>query len=73
MNEFVVILKLINFKNGKLKIWKFNGYKKNISHSCSDLFSSIPMKQSKRIIEAEPTRWLKSKDLWILVWIRHFN
>ena len=38
MNELVVILKWINFKNGKLKIeimkiFKFNGYKNNFSHS----------------------------------------
>ena len=51
MNEFVVILKLINFKNGKLKIeilkiFKFNGYNK-ISHSRYNLFTSTPKKQSK--------------------------
>ena len=36
MNEFVVILKLIKFKMGNwkieiLKIFKFNGYKKNFT------------------------------------------
>ena len=76
MNEFVVILKSINNKNGKLKkeilkIFKFNGYKKN--HSRSNLFSNTPQKQSKRIIETEPTRWLQSKDPWKSGWIRHFN
>ena len=30
--------------------------------ACSNLFSSSPKKQSKRIIETEPTRWLQSKD-----------
>ena len=53
MNEFVVILKLINFKMGNwkfeiLKIFKSNGYKK-ISHSRSNLFSSTPKKQSKNL------------------------
>ena len=68
MNEFVVILKWINLKNGKLKnenlkIFKFNSHKKNY-HSRSNLFSNTPKKQSKRIIETEPTGWLQSNDTW---------
>ena len=52
MNEFVVILKLINLKigNWKMEFWKLsklNGYKKNY-HSRCDLFSNPPKKQSKR-------------------------
>ena len=47
MDEFVVILKWINFKNGKLKIWKFNGYKK-ISHSSSNLFFQIHLRNSQK-------------------------
>ena len=54
------------------KIFKSNGYKK-FSHSRSNLFSSTPKKQSKRIIETEPTKWLQSKDPWKSEWIRHFN
>ena len=42
--------------NWKIKIFKFNGYKKT-SHSRSNIFSNTPKKQSKRIIETEPTRW----------------
>ena len=43
MNEFVVILKLIKFKNGKLKklkFWKFSNPMviKKISHSRNNLF-----------------------------------
>ena len=77
MNEFLVILKWINLKNGNwkieiLKIFKFNDYKK-IYHSRSNLLSSTPKKQSKRIIKAEPTRWLQSKYPWKSEWIRHFN
>ena len=44
MNDNTVVLKLINFKNGKLKIlkiFKSNGYKKN-SHSRGNLFKSTP-------------------------------
>ena len=55
--------------------WKFENsmvIKKNY-HSSSNLFSSTPKKQSKRIIETEPTRWLQSKDPWKSEWIRHFN
>ena len=64
MNDFVVILKSINFKNGKIKIYKFtNPMVKTISHSRSNLFSSTPKKQSKRIIETEPSKWLQSKNL----------
>ena len=64
MNEFVVILKLIYFKIGNwkmeiLKIFKFNGYKKFLTLII--IFSNASMKQSKRIIEAEPTKWLQSK------------
>ena len=61
-----------NWKIKILKIFKFNGYKKNY-HSCSNLFSNTPKQQSKRIIETEPTRWLQSKDPWKAEWIRHFN
>ena len=60
MNEFVVILKSINFKNGKqnnLNFEKFqNSMVRKISHSRINLFSSTPKKQSKRIIETEPTK-----------------
>ena len=49
--------------NWKVEIFKFNGYKKN-SHSRSNLFSNTPKKQSKIIIETEPTIWLQSKDPW---------
>ena len=55
MNEFVVILKSINFKNGKtekLKFWKFSNsmdIKKIFSHSHSNLFSSTSKKQSKKM------------------------
>ena len=69
MNKFK---KVGNWKIEILKIFKFNGNKK-ISHSRSNLFSSTPKKQSKRIIEAEPTRWLQSKDPWKSEGIRHFN
>ena len=53
MNEFVVILKSIILKMGNwkieiFKIFKSNGYKK-ISHSRSNLFSSTPKKQSKKL------------------------
>ena len=49
MNEFVVILKWIKFKNRKLKIeilkiLNFNGYNK-ISNSRNNIFSSTPKKQ----------------------------
>ena len=49
MNEFVVILKLIHFKNGKLKNGNFEKFSnpmviKKISHSHSNLFSSRPKK-----------------------------
>ena len=77
MNEFVVILKLINFKNGKLKNWNFENFQNQMviknSHSRSNLFSNPPKKQSKRIIETEPTKWLQRKDPWKSEWIRHFN
>ena len=80
MNEFVVILKLINFKNGKLKKnWNFEKFQnsmviKKFSHSQNNLFIlNTPKKQSKRIIETEPTRWLQSKNPWKSEWIRHFN
>ena len=77
MNEFVVILKLINFKNGKQKKENFEKFQNSmvikISHSRSNLFSNTPKKQSKRIIETEPTRWLQSKYPWKSGWIRHFN
>ena len=43
-----------------MKIFKSDGYKK-ISHYRSNLFSSTPKKQSKRI-ETEPSKWLQSKD-----------
>ena len=43
------------------------------SNSYSNLFSNASMKQSKRIIEAEPTKWLQSKDSLKSEWIRHFN
>ena len=49
INEFVVI-------------FKFNDLKK-ISHSCSNLFTSTPKKQSKKF-ETEPTKLLQSKDPW---------
>ena len=55
-----------------LKTFKFND-NKNISHSRSNLLSNTPKKQSKRIIETEPTRLLQNKDPWRLGWIRHFN
>ena len=76
MNEFIVILKWINFKNGKLKNGIFRNLKiqwlSKISHSRSNLFSSSHKKQSKRI-ETEPTRWLQSKDPLKSGWIRHIN
>ena len=50
-----------NWKMKNLKGFKFNGYK-IISHSLSNPFSSTPKKQSKRIIETEPTKWLQNKD-----------
>ena len=77
MNEVGVILKWINIKNGKLKKEILRNFKtqwfKKISHSRSNLFSITPKKQSKRIIETEPTRWLQSKDPRKSEWIRHFN
>ena len=59
----------------KWKFWeisKFN-YSKRSYHSRSNLFSNTPKKQSKRIIETEPTKWLQSKDPWKSKWIRHLN
>ena len=50
--------------NKKMKFWeisKLNDYKRS-SRSSSDIFSSTPRKMSKRIIEAEPNKWLQSKD-----------
>ena len=55
-----------------LKFFKFNGLKK-IYYSRSNLFSNTPKKQSKKMNETEPTRWLQSKDPWKSEWIRHFN
>ena len=37
------------------------------------IFLNTPKKQSKRIIETEPTRWLQSKDPWKSEWIRYFT
>ena len=75
MNDFVVILKLINFKNGKLKKeilknFKFNGYKKSLTLVV--IFFQVHLRNSQ-IFETEPTRWLQSKDPWQSEWIRHFN
>ena len=58
MNEFVVILKSINFKSGKLKNWNFENSMviKKILTLVVIFFSNTPKKQSKRIIEAEPTK-----------------
>ena len=63
MNEFVVILKLINLKMGNWKIWKCSNPMviKKISHSRSNLLSNTPKNQSKRI-ETEPSKWMQSKD-----------
>ena len=36
-------------------------------------FLSTSKKQSKRLNETEPTRWLQSKDHWKSGWIWHFN
>ena len=68
MNEFVVILKLINFKNDKLKKeiminFKFNDYK-NIFTLVVSFFQIHIRNSQKRIIETEPTKWLHSKDPW---------
>ena len=79
MNEFVVMLKLIDFKNKKLKIWKFenlkilkfNGYKKFLTLVI--IFFKCIYETVKKIIEAGPTKWLKSKDPWKSEWIRNFN
>ena len=60
MNEFVVILKRLNIKNWKLKKKFLRNLKTQwllkFSHYHSNLFSSTSKIQSKRIIEAEPTR-----------------
>ena len=61
-----------NWKMEILKIFKFNGYKKFLTLVVI-IFSNIPKKQSKWIIETEPTGWLQSKDPWKSKWIRHFN
>ena len=65
MNEFVGDLKLINFKNGKLKIFKFSNPMiiKKISYSRSNLFSRTPKKQSKRIIKQNQLNDYKVKIL----------
>ena len=52
-NEFAVILKLINFKNGKLKIeifkiFKFNGYKNSHSRSNLNLFQ-VHLRNSQKV------------------------
>ena len=60
-----------NWKFEILKIFKFNGYKKFLTLII--IFSNASMKQSKRIIEAGPSRWLQSKDPWKSEWVRHFN
>ena len=54
MNEFVVILKLINFKYRKLKNWNFQHFQNQMViikkfHSRSNLFSNTPKKQSKNL------------------------
>ena len=70
--------KLKKKKTEKLKFWKFENFqiqwllKKNYQ-SRSNLYSNTLKKQSKRIIETEPTRWQKSKDPWKSEWVRHFN
>ena len=57
INEFVVILKLINFKNRKLKNENFkNSMVIKNSHSRINLFTNTPKKHSRRIIEVEPTK-----------------
>ena len=52
-----------NWKIEIFKIYKSNGYKKFITLVVI-FFSSTPKKQSKRIIETEPSKWLQSKDPW---------
>ena len=51
MNEFVVILKSINFKNGKLKIWNFEKFSNSMVKKIITLvvifFTNTPKKQSK--------------------------
>ena len=77
MNEFAVILKSINFKNGKLKKEILRNFKTQwllkISHSRSNLFFQVHPRNSQKKFETEPTGWLKSKDPWKSEWIRHFN
>ena len=68
MKEFVQHSKRLNIKNGKLQkeiseVSKLN-CSKRFSRSSSNLFSSTPRKQSKRINETEPTWILQSKDPW---------
>ena len=76
MNEFVVILKWIDLKNGKLKYWKFENfqiqwlYKKSLTLVV--IFFQIHLRNSQKN-ETEPTRWLQSKDPWKSEWNRHFN
>ena len=47
-----------NWKMKILKNFKTQSLFKKIYQNCSNLFWNTPKKQSKRIIEAEPTRWL---------------
>ena len=54
MNEFVVILKSINLKNGKLKIWNFENFQiqwllKKYLTLVVIFFSSTSKKQSKKL------------------------
>ena len=61
-----------------MKIWNFENFQiQLLLKKCITLvvifYSSTPKKQSIRIIETEPTRWLQSKDPWKSEWIRHFN
>ena len=48
MNEFVAILKWINFKNGKFwEISKFNGYKKTFN-SLNNLYFQIHLRNNQK-------------------------
>ena len=77
MNEFVVILKRINLKNGKLKNWKFENFQNQMVIkkflTLVVIFFQIHLRNSQKKFETEPTKWLQSKDSWKSEWIRHFN
>ena len=62
-------------ENRKRKFWeisKLNGYKKNFL-TLIQIFFQVHPRNSKKIIEAEPSKWLQSKDPWKSEWIRHLT